>query len=48
MLGLIEKFTASHMYPHEYESQIVVKYDDGFKKERHIGTSNVKKRISLV
>lgn len=44
MLGFIEKFTASDIYPHEYEKQTVVVYDDGFKKTKQIGNFNVKKK----
>lgn len=47
MLGLIEKFTASHMYPHEYDKKIEVYYHKGdreFKRERRVGLYNVKKK----
>ena len=53
MLGYIEKFTASHMYPHEYIKQHEVYYDnkegkyllpDDADYKKTIGTYNVQKK----
>lgn len=54
MLGYIEKFTASHMYPHEYIKQHEVYYDSDEAKYiipqpndhhlKRIGTYNVQKK----
>ena len=47
MLGLIEKFTASHKYPHEYQLQKETVYNYAKQKyveEDRIGIYNVKKK----